>query len=163
MILAGNPDGIISGEGIVGPEYIFGEKNDGTGDRDYLEPAGWNIIMKKSGLLQIYANKTSFVTVNSPVSSIHTSEVIMYLQLKIKSLLENFVFKYNTANNRLRIVEQANDICNEPLGAGVISGFVNKMDDKNNTKEVIANNGMEILVHRTKIDIDTNTATFEVL
>jgi hypothetical protein len=175
MILAGNPDGIISGEGIVGPEYIFVEKNDGTGDRDYLEPAGWNIIMKKSGLLQIYANKTSFVTVNSPVSSIHTSEVIMYLQLKIKSLLENFVFKYNTANNRLRIVEQANDICNEPLGAGVISGFVNKMDDKNNTKEVIANrigildttiyanNGMEILVHRTKIDIDTNTATFEVL
>jgi hypothetical protein len=38
--------------------------------------------MKKSGLLQIYANKTSFVTVNSPVSSIHTSEVIMYLHPK---------------------------------------------------------------------------------
>lgn len=174
-ILAGNPDGVLTMEGLVGPEYVFIEKNDGTGDRDYLEPAGWNLIIRKNRLVQIYSNKTSFTTVNSPVSSIHTSEVVMFLQLRIKSLLDNFVFKYNTANNRLRIVEQANDICDEPLGAGAISNYVNKMDTVNNNREVIANrigvldttiyanNGMEIIVHRTKIDIETNTATFEIL
>lgn len=175
MILAGNPEGVLDSTGIAGPEHVFIERNDGTGDRDYLEPAGWNLILRKQGVLQIYSNKTSYTTVNSPVSSIHTSEVVMFLQLRIKSLLDNFVFKYNTANNRLRIVEQANAICDEPKGEGAISGYINQMDDKNNTQEVIANrigildttifanNGMEILVHRTRIDIDTNTATFEIL
>jgi hypothetical protein len=174
-ILAGNPDGIISGQGIVGPEHVFIERNDGTGDRDYLEPAGWNLILRKNRVLQIYSNKTSYTTVNSPVGSIHTSEVVMFLQLRIKALLDGFVFKYNTANNRMRIVEKANDICDEPKGEGAISGYVNKMDDFNNTKEVIANrigildttiyanNGMEIIVHRTRIDMDTNAVTFEIL
>lgn len=173
-ILAGT-DGIITGRGVSGVEYVFNERNDGTGDRDYLDPFGYNVILTKSNVLQIYGNKTANTTVENPMMSIHTSEVIMYIQQRINALLERFVFKYNNAQNRLIIKEEADSICNEPLGDGAISDFTNQMDTLNNTGEVIANrigildttiydnSGMEILVHRTKVDTITNSATFEIL
>ena len=176
VILAGPVDGAIGGQGVVDVEYIFNEKNDGTGDRDSLDPFGYNVILKKTGTgLQIYGNRTSQNTVETPMSSIHTSEIVMYIQTRVKSLLERFVFKYNTAQNRLVIESEANSICSEPFGDGAISGFTNQMNEDNNTAEVIrnrigildttiyANNGMEIIVHRTKIDTVTNTATFTIL
>lgn len=175
-ILAGPVDGLVGGRGVVDVEYVFNEKNDGTGDRDVLDPFGYNVILKKQASgLQIYGNRTSQNTVTTPMSSIHTSEIVMYLQSRIRQLLERFVFKYNTAQNRLVIKTEADQICNEPFSDGAISGFVNQMDEQNNTSEVInnrigildttiyANNGMEILVHRTRIDAASNTATFEVL
>lgn len=175
-ILAGPGDGSISGRGIAGVEYTFNEKNDGTGDRDYLDPFGYNVILSKlSTGIQLYGNRTAANTVETAMSSIHTSEVVMYIQERIKSLLERFVFKYNTAQNRLVIKEEADSICAEPQGDGAISSFTNQMNEVNNNAEVIrnrigildttiwSNNGMEILVHRTKIDTVTNTATFELL
>ena len=174
--LAGPGEGSITGSGVAGVEYVFNESNDGNGDRDFLDPFGYNVILRKTATgLQIYGNRTSNNTVESALSSIHTSEIVMYIQERVKSLLERFVFKYNTAQNRLVIKEEADGICAEPLGDGAISGFTNQMDDLNNTGEVIrnrigildtkiiANNGMEILVHRTTIDTETNTAQFEVL
>lgn len=175
-IVAGPEDGIIAGRGITGVEYVFNESEDGKGDRDYLNPFGYNVILSKgqSGLM-IYGNRTAQNTVETPVSSIHTSEVVMYIQERINKLLEKNVFKYNIARNRMVIKEEADAICAEPRADGAISNFVNQMDDQNNTAEVInnrlgildttlyANNGMEILVHRTKIDQATNTATFEIL
>lgn len=175
MILAGPDQGAIRISGVSGVEYVFNETNDGKGDRDYLDPFGYNVIVNKRSGLQIYGNKTSNNTVNTPVSSIHTSEVLMYIQQRINLMLENFVFAINNSQNRMVIVKQANDICEEPLGAGAISGYRNQMDNINNTSEVIANrigildtvlydaNGMEILVHRTKFDSVTNMAEFSVL
>lgn len=173
-ILAGL-DGVLSGRGVSGVEHVFNEKNDGTGDRDYLDPFGYNVILIKNGVLQVYGNKTANTLVANPMMAIHTSEVVMYIQERVKSLLERFVFKYNNAQNRLVIKEEADSICAEPLGDGAISDFVNQMDELNNTAEVIKNrigildttiydnSGMEILVHRTKIDSITNSATFEIL
>lgn len=173
MILAGD-NGLISESDIIGVDYEFVERTDNTGDRDYLEPFGYNVVVKKSKGLQIYSNRTSFNTVDSPVSSIHTSEVIMYVQQEIALMLESFVFKYNTPQNRLIIQEKADEICKRAYQAGAISGYINKCDDKNNTGQVIANrlgildtrifnnNGMEIMLHRTTIDSVTNMASFEV-
>lgn len=173
MILAGT-NGLISADGVTGVDYSFIERNDGTGDRDYLEPFGYNVVVKKSSGLQIYSNRTSYNTVDSPISSIHTSEVVMYIQQRIAEMLESFVFKNNTAQNRLIIKEKADDICNEALQSGAISGFVNQCDDLNNTADVISNrigildttlfgnNGMEIIIHRTTVDSVTNMASFNI-
>lgn len=175
MILAGSDQGAIRENGISGVEYTFNESNNGDGDRDYLEPFGYNVILNKRSGLQIYSNKTSQNTVNTPVSSIHTSEVLMQLQIRINEMLENFVFKINNSQNRMIIKKQADDICQEALDSGAISGYKNQMDTVNNTREVIANrigildttlydsNGMEILVHRTKMDTLTNMTEFSVL
>lgn len=173
-ILAGS-DGMIRFTGISGVEHVFNETNDGLGDRDYLDPFGYNVIVNKSNGLQVYGNKTSNNTVSTPVSSIHTSEVLMFIQERINNLLENYVFKLNNRQNRLIIKEQADQICDEPRSEGAIFDYVNQMDESNNTQEIVANrygildttiydqNGMEILVHRTKIDSISNAATFEVI
>jgi hypothetical protein len=175
MIVAGD-DGLITGRGITGVEYTFSESESEKGDRDFLNPFGYNVILNKgTNGLQIYGNRTAQNTVETPMSSIHTSEVVMYIQERINKLLERYVFKYNIARNRMVIKEEADAICREPLADGAISGFENQIDEFNNTREVINNrigildtvlydnNGMEILVHRTKIDQETNTASFEVL
>lgn len=175
MILAGKDQGAIRVATISGVEYIFNETNDGKGDRDFLDPFGYNVIVHKRSGLQIYSNKTSHNTVSTPVSAIHSSEVLMYIQQRINNMLENFVFAINNSQNRMIIKKQADDICQEAFAEGAISGYVNKMDKDNNTNEVIANkigvldttiydsNGMEILIHRTKFDTVTNMAEFEVV
>lgn len=175
-MLAGPGAGTISGNGIVGTEYTFNEKNDGTGDRDYLDPFGFNIILNKRQTgLQIYSNRTSLNTIETPLQSIHTSEALMYIQDQINKLLERYVFKFNTAQNRLTIKTEADKICQRLLDDGAISGFTNQMDTLNNTSDVInariglldtvlyANNGMEIAIHRTKVDGVQNTVSFELL
>ncbi|BBI90408.1 tail sheath [Tenacibaculum phage PTm1] len=175
-MVAGAGAGTVSGTGIVGVEYTFNEKNDGTGDRDYLNPFGFNIILNKRATgLQIYSNVTSLNTIETPLRSIHTSESLMYIQDQVNKLLERYVFKFNTAQNRLTIKTEADKICQRLVDDGVISNFVNQMDEKNNTSEVInarigildttlyANNGMEIAIHRTKVDGVQNTTSFELL
>lgn len=175
-MVAGPGAGTISGTGIVNVEYTFNEKNDGTGDRDHLNPFGFNIILnKKATGLQIYSNVTSLNTIETPLRSIHTSEALMYIQEQINKMLERYVFKYNTAQNRLTIKTEADSICQRLLDDGAISGFTNQMDTNNNTKEVrdarigildtvlFANNGMEIAIHRTKVDGVQNTTSFELL
>ena len=175
-IIAGPGAGSVSGTGIVGVEYTFNEKNDGTGDRDYLNPFGFNIILNKRATgLQIYSNVTSLNTIETPLSSIHTSEALMFIQDQINKLLERYVFKFNTAQNRLTIKTEADKICQRLLDDGAISNYINQMDEFNNTADVInariglldttlfANNGMEIAIHRTKVDGVQNTTSFELL
>lgn len=167
--LAGD-NGIINYTGIVGVGHVFNEKNDGTSDRDYLEPFGYNSIVKKDNGIQIYSNRTNDNIVQTPMSSIHTSEVVMYIQERINNLLERQVFKAPTRQNQMIIIEQANMICDEPKNEGAIYDYINIMVQD---KELIANryaildttiydqNNMEIIVHRTTIDTITNSASFE--
>lgn len=174
-ILAGRDAGAIRAKNVSGVEYVFNESNNGDGDRDYLDPFGYNVIVHKKSGLQLYGNKTSHNTVSTPVSAIHSSEVLMFIQQRINSLLENFVFKLNNSQNRLVLKNQADAICEEPLNAGAISGYVNVIDATNNTPEIIANkmgildttlfdaNGMEILVHRTTFDTVTNMASYSIV
>ena len=174
-ILAGRDAGAIRAKNVAGVEYVFNESNNGDGDRDYLDPFGYNVIVHKKSGLQLYGNKTSHNTVSTPVSAIHSSEVLMFIQQRINSLLENFVFKLNNSQNRLVLKNQADAICEEPLNAGAISGYINVIDATNNTPEIIANkmgildttlfdaNGMEILVHRTTFDTVTNMASYSIV
>lgn len=177
VIVAGEDDGLLLSRKATGIEYMFSESNDGDGDLDYLYPFGYNAITTTEigGDMQIFGNHTAYNTVSSPMGAIHTSEVVMYIQEQINSLLKRYVFKYNTANNRLRIREEADSICQPAQDAGAISNFSNKMDTENNTEEVrnnrigildtrlVDSNGMEILVHRTTIDGENNSASFEIM
>lgn len=177
VIVAGEEDGRLISVNATGLEHIFSESNDGDGDLDYLYPFGYNALTTTEigGAIQIFGNHTAYNTVSSPMGAIHTSEVVMYIQEQINSLLKRYVFKYNTANNRLRIKEKADEICQPAMDAGAISQYTNQMDIFNNTENIRNNrigildtrlvdgNGMEILVHRTTIDGETNTASFEIL
>lgn len=177
VIVAGEDDGRLLSINATGLEHIFSETNDGDGDLDHLYPFGYNALTTTEigGDIQIFGNHTAFNTVSSPMGAIHTSEVVMYIQEQINSLLKRYVFKYNTANNRLRVREVADNICQPARDAGAISDYTNQIDLLNNTESIrnnrigildtrlVDSNGMEILVHRTTIDGETNTASFEIL
>lgn len=177
VIVAGEDDGRLLSGKATGLEHVFSETNDGDGDLDHLYPFGYNALTTTEigGNIQIFGNHTAYNTVSSPMGAIHTSEVVMYIQEQINSLLKRYVFKYNTANNRLRIKEEADSICQPAKDAEAISNFTNQIDTLNNTEDVrnnrigildtklVDSNGMEILVHRTTIDGETNTASFEIL
>lgn len=175
-IVAGPGVGTISGAGIFGVEYTFNESNVNDGDRGVLDPFGFNVILNKRATgLQIYSNVTSLNTIETPLRSIHTSESLMFIQDQINRLLERHVFSFNTAQNRLVIKTEADKICQRLVDDGAITGFLNQMDEQNNNADVInariglldttliANNGMEIAVHRTKINGVQNSTSFELL
>lgn len=175
-IIGGPDNGRISGQGVSGLEYIFSEDNTG-GERKYLENFGYNpIISRTSSGIQIYGNQTAQNNIFTALSYIHVRELVRFLQQQIGQILEQFVFKYNTPQNRLTIKTQADAVCEEALNDGALVNYQNIMNESNNTAEVINNSfgildtvitpnkGMQKLVHRTTINALTgDVVSFELL
>lgn len=176
-IVAGSQNGRISGQGVAGVEYTFkpSDITGGGGDLDVLHPFGYNAIVNKATGLQIYGNRTAQNNIETALSQIHVREIVKYIQLQMLQLLEEYVFKYNTAANRLEAKTRADSITSPIVAAGALLAAVNICNEQNNTPEIIdrklflldtiitANNGIEIAVHRTTINLASNTATFELL
>lgn len=176
-IVAGKDLGAITGQNVTDIEYYFkpSDITGGGGDLDVLYPWGYNALVRKSGIIQIYGNRTAQNNIETALSLIHVREIVKYLQLQMLQLLDEYVFKYNTAENRLEAKTRADGITGPIVASGALISATNICDTSNNTNEVIsaklfvldtiikANNGIEIAVHRTKIDSATNTATFQLL
>lgn len=175
-LVSGAINGLVTGTGVSKPEHIFMENNRGTGDRAYLEPFGYNPIIVKSGSMQIYGNRTAFSSVSkeAPLSAIHTSEAVMNIQYQIGLMLEPYILNdYNTEVIRKNIETRANAICQQALQTGAIGGFRNIVSEENNTADVInarmlvldtillSSSGIEIAVHRTTVNPQNSTTTFE--
>lgn len=157
--VAGARRGIISGRGVTGLEYNLTKT-----DRDYLEPFGINPIIYQNGTgIVIFGNNTAQQNIQSALSSVHVREVLIYIQDGIAAILKNFVFEFNTPQNRLEIKTLADNFLSQIKADGGVYDFKNIMDETNNTSEVIdAKRGildtyiepvraMGILVHRTTI------------
>jgi len=175
-IVIGPGTGSISATGVTGVEYPFAQDNFGDGELDKLEPWGYNAIVNKSATgLQIYGNRTAQNKIETALSLAHVREIIISIQLQMLDLLQPFVGRYNTAQNRLQMKTGADAITSPYVSAGAILSATNQADEKNNTTAIITasqavldttlvfNRGMQIIVHRTKLDKINNSISFETL
>jgi hypothetical protein len=158
-IVAGPRRGVVSGTNVKGVEYSFDK-----GDRDILEPFGYNPIVFQRGTgLTILGNKTAQQSIKSALSSAHVREVLIYIEDGMANILKDYVFEFNTAQTRLEIKTLADSFLQGVKQDNGIYEFKNVMDSTNNTNEIIDNNmgiidtyvepvkGLEIVVHRTTV------------
>ena len=158
-IVAGPRRGVVAGTNVKGVEYSFDK-----GDRDILEPFGYNPIVFQRGTgLTILGNKTGQQSIKSALSSAHVREVLIYIEDGMAKILKDYIFEFNTAQTRLEIKTLADAFLQSVKQDQGVYDFKNVMDSTNNTNEVIDNNmgiidtyvepvkGLEIVVHRTTV------------
>ena len=129
-----NTNGIINNTQIVGLEYDFDDI-----DRGYLEKFGINPIINRNGNIIIYGDKTSYQLVDSDLNFLHVRELLNTIQISCKSVLDEYVFTYNTPTTRAEITKRINPILSAMKDSGALIKYEIGCDDLNNDKEVIDN------------------------
>ena len=175
-VIIGPDTGGISATGVAGVEYAFSQSNTGDGELDVLQPWGYNAIVNKRATgLQIYGNQTAQNRVTTALSKAHAREIIINIQLQIIDMLEPYIGKYNTPQNRLEIQTKADGITAPYVDSGAVISAVNVCDETNNTTEIIdasqavldttlvINNPMEVIVYRTTVDNVSSTVNFDTV
>lgn len=135
-IAAGPRRGLISDPNLVGVEYEFSDE-----DRDNLEPAGFNPIIRKRGQgVQLFANQTGFQRVNSAFNNLHVRDLLITVELDIELILSNYLFEFNDPATRLEIKTKVDNYLEGVQSAGGVFNFATIMDTSNNTTEIIDQN-----------------------
>ena len=158
-IVAGRRRGLISGRNVVGVETVLTKD-----DRVYLEPFGLNPITNEPGVgLKINSNQTAKQQIVTALSFVNVTEAIIEIQRGIEAILQNYLWEFNTAQNRLEIKTLADQFLQGVQLANGIYDFENVMDSSNNPPALIDQQkgiidtyvepvkGLGILVHRTTI------------
>ena len=129
-----NANGIINNTKIVGLVYDFDDI-----DRVYLEKFGINPIINRNGNIIIYGDKTAYQLVDSDLNFLHVRELLNTIQISCKSVLDEYVFTYNTPTTRAEITKRINPILSAMKDSGALIKYEIGCDDLNNDKEVIDN------------------------
>lgn len=157
--IVANQNGLLTNASIVGIEYAL----DLT-DREYLEPFGYNSIIKSNSQYMIYANCTSYQTLKSDFNYLHVRELLNTMELEIDDILAKYVFDYNTSTTRLNIVNNVEPILQTMQDAGAIVKYEITMDTTNNTEAIIdesfgildigvwINKGMQKIINRITVN-----------
>ena len=132
--IVANQDGVISNPQLSGLEYMIDQT-----DRDYLEPMGINSIIERpqNGQIMVYSNRTSYQTVKSDYNYLHVRELLNTIELQIVDVLKDYPFQYNTPVTRLNIVNNITPILESAKDSGALFDYEVKMDESNNTRELI--------------------------
>lgn len=132
-IAAGITDGQVTG--IAGLEYQF------TGeDIENLNGMKANpIVSKRNRGRVIETENTAQKLVTSALSFIHVREVLIEIERELSDMLLTFQWKYNTPEIRAEIKLRADSICGDFVNRNGLFNFFNKIDDENNTQEIIDN------------------------
>lgn len=134
-IIAGPNYGLISSNGLVGPDYNY--SND---ELQIIEPFGVNCMIYRPGFgTFINANQTAKQTPVSALSKVHVRELVIYLQDEIEKVLQSYQWEFNNTTTRNAILDKANQICARVAANGGIQAYLNIMDESNNTPDVIDN------------------------
>lgn len=134
-IIAGPNYGLISSNGLVGPDYNY--SND---ELQIIEPFGVNCMIYRPGFgTFINANQTAKQTPVSALSKVHVRELVIYLQDEIEKVLQSYQWEFNNTTTRNAILDKANQICARVAANGGIQAYFNVMDESNNTPDVIDN------------------------
>ncbi len=129
----GADNGVVIGNNIKSLEYDFTDD-----DRKWLEKSGINpIVFKKSAGNIIMGNRTA-AKVNTALKFAHVNELITLIHEQMKPIALFLIGKYNTAQNRLIAKTRMDNVMRPILAQGAIQYYENKVDDKNNTQEVIS-------------------------
>lgn len=144
-IVAGPNYGIMSYDGLVGPDYNYGRS-----DLDVLEPMGVNAIIyvPRKGTF-INSNQTAKQTPVSALSKVHIRELVIYLQDEIEAMMQNYQWELNTQTLRDTIKAKADSILETVKNNGGVYVYENVCDSTNNGNEVIDN---EMIILDTYIE-----------
>jgi hypothetical protein len=129
--------GITNGQirGIAGLEFDFTSE-----DIEYLNEMNANpIVSKRNRGRVIETENTAQISRRSALSFIHVREVLIELERDLSDMLLNFQWSYNTPEIRAEIKQRADVICEDYVNRNGLFNFFNKIDDENNTQEIIDN------------------------
>jgi hypothetical protein len=132
-IAAGVNNGRITG--ILDLEQIFTPS-----DIEYLNQAQMNpLTFKRNRGFVIETENTAQVLYRSALSYIHVREVLIELERELSRMLLDFQWKFNTSEIRQQIKLQADLICEKYVIRNGLYNYFNKIDEENNTPEIIDN------------------------
>jgi hypothetical protein len=132
-IAAGVTNGKITN--IAGLEIDFDPS-----DIEFLNPAQINpIVLKRNRGYVIETENTALTLYKSALSYIHVREVLIELERELSRMLLDYQWKFNTPDVRSEIKLRADVICETYVSKNGLYNYFNKMDDENNTAEVIDN------------------------
>ena len=130
-IAAGVTNGRVTN--IAGVEHEF----DPT-DIEFLNGAQMNpIVFKRNRGYVIETENTALTLYKSALSLIHVREVLVELERELSAMLLDYQWKFNTPDVRAEIKLRADVICETYVNKNGLYNYFNKMDDENNTVDVI--------------------------
>ena len=136
LIAAGGKRGALNDPEIVGLEYDLTDD-----DRDYLEPVGFNLTVKRRGFgIILFSNNTAYQRINSALNNAHVRDNLSTIERDIEKILFNFLFDFNDEITRLRVRTIVENYLDAVLNARGIATYEVIFDSSNNTNEVISAN-----------------------
>ena len=136
LIVAGGKRGAITDPELVGLEFELTDQ-----DRDFLEPVGHNLIVKRRGFgTLLFSNNTAYQRVNSALNNAHVRDNLSTIERDISRILFNFLFDFNDEITRLRVKTIVENYLDAVVNARGLSSYEVVFDSSNNTNEVIENN-----------------------
>ena len=97
------------------------------------------IVFKRNRGYVIETENTAQTLYRSALSYIHVREVLIELERELSRMLLDFQWKFNTPDVRAEIKLRADVICETYVSKNGLYNYFNKMDDENNTSEIIDN------------------------
>ena len=109
-------------------------------DIEYINQAQMNpIVFKRNRGFSIETENTAQTLYKSALSYIHVREVLIELERELSRMLLDFQWKFNTPDVRSEIKLRADVICETYVSKNGLYNYFNKMDEENNTNEIIDN------------------------
>jgi hypothetical protein len=136
LIVAGGKRGVLTDPELVGLEYELTNE-----DRDFLEPIGHNLIVRRRGFgTLLFSNNTAYQRVNSALNNAHVRDNLSTIEKDIARILFNFLFDFNDEITRLRVKTIVENYLDAVVNAKGLTSYEVVFDRSNNTDEVIENN-----------------------
>ena len=109
-------------------------------DIEFINQAQMNpIVFKRNRGNVIETENTGQTLYRSALSYIHVREVLIELERELSRMLLDFQWKFNTPDVRAEIKLRADVICETYVSRNGLYNYFNKMDEENNTNEIIDN------------------------
>ena len=109
-------------------------------DIEFLNGAQINpLVFKRNRGFIIETENTGQTLVKSALSFIHVREVLIELERELSRMLLDYQWRFNTPDVRSEIKLRADVICETYVNKNGLFNYFNKMDDENNTPEIIDN------------------------
>lgn len=109
-------------------------------DIEFLNQAQMNpIVFKRNRGYVIETENTAQTLYKSALSYVHVREVLIELERELSRMLLDFQWKFNTPEIRSEIKLRADVICEKYVSKNGLYNYFNKIDEENNTSEVIDN------------------------
>jgi hypothetical protein len=136
LITAGAKRGNVTDPEIVGLEYNLTDE-----DRAYLEPVGYNLLVRRRGFgTLIFSNNTAYQRINSALNNAHVRDNLSTIERDIERIMFNFLFDFNDEITRLRVKTIVENYLDAVVRAEGLTSYKVIFDKSNNTNEVISAN-----------------------